>query len=137
MILTRDQILAADDIPQEEVAVPEWGGSVLVRGMTVAERSAFDQTMISEVKDGSGYKIVPNRAAGREMRQRLAAHSMVDADGKRLFTADDVKALGRKSAAALERVVRIAQRLNGMTEADVADLEGNSDEIRGDDSSSA
>ena len=38
MALTADQILAADDMGLKEVAVPEWGGSVFIRVMTVGER---------------------------------------------------------------------------------------------------
>jgi hypothetical protein len=37
----------------------------------------------------------------------------------------DVEALGRKSAAALERVCKVAQALNGIGEAELEDLKGN------------
>ena len=45
MGLTRDQILAVSDIQTEEVHVPEWGGTVLVRGLTGAERDEFEAGM--------------------------------------------------------------------------------------------
>jgi hypothetical protein len=49
----------------------------------------------------------------------------VDDKGNRLFTDADVKALGAKSSRALSRCVRAAQRLNGLTGADLEDLAKN------------
>ena len=46
-ILSVDDILQADDIPSEVVAVPEWGGEVKVRGLS---RATFERiTKASEV----------------------------------------------------------------------------------------
>ena len=41
-MLTRKQILECADIPTEIVKVPEWGGEVLVKGLTGAERLVRD-----------------------------------------------------------------------------------------------
>ena len=49
----------------------------------------------------------------------------------------DVKALGKKSSLALNRVFEVAQRLNGLTERDMEELAGNSKSDRSDDSISA
>ena len=38
--LDKAAILTADDLGRREVAVPEWGGTVLIRGLTGAERDA-------------------------------------------------------------------------------------------------
>ena len=43
MRLSRDDILKAADNEPEEVDVPEWGGSVLVRGMTGLDRAAAEE----------------------------------------------------------------------------------------------
>ena len=40
--LTRDAILAAEDLRTEEVPVPEWGGSVIVRTLRGDDRDAYD-----------------------------------------------------------------------------------------------
>ncbi len=56
---------------------------------------------------------------------RLVAASIVDEDDKRVFSQSDVKALGEKSAAALDRVMAVAMRLSGLTEEDAEELEGN------------
>ena len=47
-MLTKDQILKSDDLPSEEVSVPEWGGSVMVRSMTGYERDQFEQSVYHE-----------------------------------------------------------------------------------------
>lgn len=117
-ILTRDQILEAHDLGTEEVKVPEWGGSVLVKAMNGMERDKFEASMI----EGRGKK---QRTNFENMRARLVALAVVDDKGERLFSDADVAALGKKSAAALDRVFTVAQRLNGITAEDVDDLTKN------------
>lgn len=117
--LTRDDILQAVDLKYEDVQVPEWGGVVRVRGLTGAERDAFEASVVE--RQGKQSKL--NMA---NIRARLVALVIVDGDGKRLFSDADVAALGRKSGVALNRVFETAQRLSGITEADMSDLEKNS-----------
>ena len=111
MALSRDQILGADDLGLVEVEVPEWGGSVKLRVMRGVERDAFEVRMVSEDRVN--------------VRARLAALSIVDDAGARLFEDGDIEALGQKNAKALNRVFERAMALNGFTEADVETLEGN------------
>ena len=58
-------------------------------------------------------------------RAKLAAACIVDEEGNRLFSEKDVAALGRKSAAALDRVATAAQRISAMSQEDVDELAGN------------
>lgn len=106
MTLTRDAILEANDTIMEPVEVPEWGGSVMVRAMTGVDRDAFDASMVKFGPDGKGVTDLSN------MRVKLLSRTIVDEAGNRIFTDADMEALGRKSAAALERVYQVAQRLN-------------------------
>ncbi len=115
MILSRDQILAAHDIATETVSVPEWGGEVIVRGMTGTDRDAFEASVVN-MRDGTAAVDM------RNVRAKLVASCVVGEDGARLFTDDDVLALGAKSAQALGRVFEVAQRLSGLTKEDVATL---------------
>ena len=55
----------------------------------------------------------------------LAAQTIVDEDGNRLFEDTQIGELGKKSAVALSRVIQVAQRLNAVTNADLKDLEKN------------
>ena len=101
-ILSKDAILAADDLPRETVNVPEWGGEVLVRTMSGTDRDAFEASLLE--KDGRMENV----------RARLVALTLCDLQGDRLFDDSEIAALGRKSARALDRVFSVAQRLNGI-----------------------
>jgi hypothetical protein len=130
VLLTKQQILAALDLPTEDVNVPEWGGVVRVRGLTGADRDAFEASVMT----GRGRDREVNL---RNLRAKLVAMSLVDERGNRLFTDDEAIALGAKSAVALERVFAVAQRLSGLTAADVDELSKNSDGGQSDASTSA
>jgi hypothetical protein len=119
--LSADEILGADDLLREPVDVPEWGGTVLVQGMTGTERDRFEASMMNSKLDG-----VDRDRALERYRARLAAACLVDASGKRLFRSEaEMKRLSEKSAQALSRVVDVASRLSGLTDSDVAELTGN------------
>jgi len=118
MLLTRDAILAANDLRVERVDVPEWGGSVLVRGLTAAERDAFD--LAATIEQG-GRRVVNFH----QLRARLVAISAVDESGKRLFTDDDVELLAQKSGSAVGRVFEVAMRLSALTGQDIEDISRN------------
>ena len=108
MTLTKDQILEANDLQSESVTVPEWGGDVLVRTMTGADRDAFEASMITTLPDGTRKPNMTN------MRAKLVALTVVDQAGNRVFDVSDVDRLSLKSASALERVFNAAQRINGL-----------------------
>jgi hypothetical protein len=116
MRLSRDDILKAADNEPEEVDVPEWGGTVLVRGMTGRERDAFEMSML---QPGRGGRRTIDPA---NVRAKLVARCVVDDDGNRLFSDADVAELGGKSAAAVDRVYAVAARLSGMGAEDQEDL---------------
>lgn len=118
MILSRDAILGASDIRTEQVEVPEWGGAVLVGTMSGTARDAWEQSLIRRV----GTKTEPNL---ENVRARLVAATVVDEAGVPIFGQADLEALGRKSAAALERVCKVAQRLNGIGDSELDELKGN------------
>jgi len=125
-ILSREDIAQADDIVIEAVDVPEWGGTVLVKGMTGAERDRFEIAMIAD--PGKSTKV--NLA---DMRAKLCSLTIVDENGKLLFTPADIKMLTKKSAVALQRVFTVARELSGIGDDDVKELtEGLEDNPFGD-----
>jgi len=71
-----------------------------------------------------------------DLRAKLIVRSIVDGDGNRVFTDMDVRALGRKSASALQRIFEVCQRLSRLTDEDVDELVGNSDGTRNGDTGS-
>ena len=119
-LLTREAILAASDLVTERVLVPEWGGEVLVRSLTGAERDAFEAA--SFITRGQTREV--NLA---NLRARLLALALVDETGSALFVEADIVALGRKNARVLDRLFEIAQRLSGLGPKDIETLAKNSE----------
>lgn len=115
-ILTREEILQADDLKTEIVNVPEWGGEVIVRTMTGTDRDIWDNLMF---RKGERNYLNDNRA-------KLCSCTIVDEHGNLLFTEDDVIELGKKSSMALNRVFDVAKRLNGLGPDDVKEMAKNS-----------
>ena len=117
--LTKAEILAKDDLKIEQVYVEEWDCWVGVRTLTGAERDYFESSTVQR----NGKKITTNLS---NIRARLCALCMVDETGARLFQEEDEFALGGKSAAALDCVFTVAQKLNGLRDEDVDELAKNS-----------
>lgn len=115
MRLSKDDILHAEDLRTEEVDVPEWGGTVLVRGLTGRERDEFEGSVLEQ----RGQKTVTNTA---NVRAKLAVKCVVDDTGQRVFADTDANALGEKSGAAIDRVFEVASRLSGLGDGDVKEL---------------
>lgn len=131
--LSAEQILDADDLVIEDVPVPEWGGTVRVKGMSGTERDRFEAGFV-----GSDMKQLPKDKALEFYRARVAAACLVDQAGNKMFrSAGEIKRLSDKNAEALQRVVDVANRLSGLTEDDVEELTGNSEPGQSDSSTSA
>lgn len=126
--LTRDEILGINDIRVEFVHdVPGWG-TVAIKNMTSAERDEFEESLLV----GKGQ----NRQVNvRNLRAKLIARCLVDADGNRLFTEKDIPALGKKSAAAINVIFTRCQVLNGLTEEQTAELTEPDEPIEDEDAS--
>ena len=114
-ILTKEEILQANDLVTERVDVPEWGGAVYVRGMTGLERDLYEDSILEQRGKNRQVNL-------RNARAKLVALSVVDEAGQRMFSQTDVAALGKKNAAALQRVFNVATRLSGITEEDLEEL---------------
>lgn len=108
-LLDRKTILGTVDIKTTDVDVPEWGGAVRARQMTVAERNEFVTRTQAE-----------NRAG--HVAAWLVATLCVDDAGKALFTADDIPALEQKYFRILDRLASAILEVNelGIKEVDAA-----------------
>lgn len=118
-LLTKEEILQAEDLPTEDVEVPEWGGTVRVRTLKGFERDRFEESITEQ--QGKTTRVI-----AEHLRAKLVALSVVDQDGERLFDEQDVRRLSGKSARALDRVFAVAQRLSGISNDDVEELVKNS-----------
>lgn len=120
MSMNKGEILAT--VPRlrlERVDIPEWGGTVLVRELSGDERDRFEATLL-DMEDGKPQlRLVGARAM-------LAVLSVVDEDGKRVFSDADIPQVRELSGAALSRIFEVASRLSGLTRDSMDDLLGNS-----------
>lgn len=99
MALTKEQIFGVDDLPTQTVSVPEWNGDVTIRQLTVGQREEIAQAA-KQQKPGVGALMV--------------VLSVVDEQGKPLFTKQDMAKLQSKSYAAVDRIVEAVLKHNGM-----------------------
>ena len=104
MILNRDAILAIDDLPREEVQIPEWKGSVFVRALTGGERDQLERMTTTDMS-----------------RAKMVALCAVDENGQRLFSEKDVEHLTAKNGRALEKIVHAAMRFNAISDEGIKD----------------
>jgi hypothetical protein len=126
MALNRDAILGAVDIQTEKEFVPEWGGDVIVRGLTGEELDAYQAT-IRQMRprlDGKGMEPV---LIQDNMRAKLLVKCLVNEAGERLFTDQDASALGAKNGSVLDRLYDVAARLSGLSDEEKEEMEGNSE----------
>jgi len=114
-MLTKEAILSANDLKRETVNVPEWGGDVLIQEMSGAQRDAYEAHITDTGED----------MRKRTVRARYVAFSIIGEDGEPMFSVDDVEALAKKNAKALDRVFAAAAELNIFTEDAVKEAEGN------------
>lgn len=126
-MLSKEQILSADDLVRERVNVPEWcpaGGDkanafVYVRELTASEKDQFDaENYVVQGKDVSVNRV--------NFKARLLARTICNERGEPLFKLKELEGLGRKSHRAMERLAAVALRLSAMTQESQDELLGNS-----------
>lgn len=105
--LSRESILDVSDIQVEELEIPEWGGTVLVREMTTAEVEHF-----ALKTQGAQGQLDTTKMAG--VRAEVVAWCVVDEDGNALFKKSDVNELQKKSNRAIDKVFNKALELTGL-----------------------
>lgn len=119
-VLSKEDLLAADDVETRVVPVPEWGGDVIVKALTGKQRDEFESSMTRFVEG----KPQPNTT---NARAKLLVHALIGEDGKRLFDRSDINALGEKNALVLDRLYDIVAEMSGLQDKSEADAEGNSE----------
>ena len=117
MALSKDAILAAKDTDVHEIDVPEWGGSILLRSMTVAQRINYEHWAHKQ----SNLKSPDYRG----IRERLIISCAVDADGKPLFAEDDLASLSDKNSEGIDRLHAKCRLICGMDEEAIEDAAKN------------
>jgi hypothetical protein len=117
-LLTRDQILSSDVAPTLElVSVPEWGGEVYVGIMTGAQRDRWEMAVGNTDKT----------KARDNIRALIVAYTARDESNRMIFSEADVPKLKEMSSVALDRVSKVAIRINHIGTEDVEVEEKNSE----------
>lgn len=114
-MLSKNDILNANDCEYVDVEVPEWGGEVRVAMMTGAGRDEYEQSLFKFLPDGSAKPDYSNS------RAKLLAVCLVDENNERLFSLKEVEALGKKNSKVIERLYVIADQLNAVSPEQVKD----------------
>lgn len=122
-VLGRDAIRAARPaLPRDVVMVPEIeaGAAVLVQGLSGSGRDAYEASLLSDRGNGRGKG---QKYALDNVRARLIVRCVIDPDtGDRVFTDEDVAAVGAWPASVIHRVFEAAKKLSGMSDAEVEEL---------------
>lgn len=114
--LSASDILRAADLARETVDVPEWGGAVTVRELSLGERLELAKLAGGE--------------SPAQVAAWLVATAAIDPSGEPLFPADErgdaVAALLAKQAGPVNRLSAAVMRLSGyLEEAETDALAGN------------
>ena len=123
-LLNFDDIVASQDKEYEDVDVPEWGGTVRIATMSGEDRDRWELSMM-QADDSSerGFKLNFDAYS----RVRLVAMCLVDDNFNRIFvTKEQIEKLSQKSGKVMDLLYDVAQRVNGITDEDIDDLEKNS-----------
>lgn len=115
--LSRQQILAA--APQlYPIEVPEWGGTVYLRPITLAEQGKLADLGTKYEKAGLLEKL-------RRITMQVIVWVTCDSAGAPLFTVDDIDVLMERSAGSINRLQDEISKISGLTPESRAELEKN------------
>jgi hypothetical protein len=101
------------------VEVPEWGGSVFIRPVTLEEQGKLADLGAKHEKSSAAIRI-------RHCTLSLLQWTVCDDEGKSLFTAEDLAGLiSKSSASAFLRLQDAVLKFSGLTEESRRELEKN------------
>lgn len=131
-MLTKTDVLGAEDITTRVVEVPEWGGSLTLRMMTGADRDEWENAA-AQRRRGEGKSASIDL---RGLKVSLLSRCVVDEEGAYMFSAPDLVALNKKAARALERLWEAATEMNGIGDDTIEEMEKNLESGQSDNSGS-
>lgn len=109
--LTKKEILTANDDKVISLDVPEWGGTIGIRAMSVGERDKYENDFIRNKDKG-----VDN------FRTKFLIATICDEDGRCVFNREDIERLSEKSITTANRVWNAAMAHNAISNDDVEEL---------------
>ena len=118
-MLTKDQILAVRP-KVKEIDVPEWGGSVFIRPLTLGERGRFAQM---------AKPCVENPGEVSRVQATVARWAICDDQGTPLFDDQGIGELMKRSGEPIANIFDAILAFSGMTPGAAEKLEKNSPTI--------
>lgn len=106
-LLKFDEILEAKDSRYKDIEVKEWGGTVRIGTMSIADREAIEVIAADPALNK------------RDLRARFLIASILGEDGKPIFSLKDLPKLRQKSARVVDKLFAVAQAFNNITDEDV------------------
>ncbi len=136
--LTREMVLKFRGLlKREHLVIPEWDNlEVWVREMTMDEKDDYEASMIEARQTTDGQATA--KMNFKQANAKLAVVVLVDEEGHQLFNPKtDVSLIGSMGSKGLDRVIRLARKLSGMTKESKEDLRKNLPATQTDDSGSS
>ena len=109
--LSREAILKVDDLKREEMEIPEWGGTIMVRSLKGSERDKWAKEAI----DDKG-----------KPKENINALLIYYACEEPRFEREDIDTLREKNVAVVERIVNKIMSLSGISAEAVEEIRKNS-----------
>jgi hypothetical protein len=103
-----DDILAADQSQSLKVHVPEWKCAVYIRSLPLGELQAWELACLRSKGEGVD-----------DYRTRYLSKCLVDAEGRELFSSDQLKKISGTIGA---RLFKVAQRHNDLDEKEIEEI---------------
>lgn len=117
-ILTKYEILAAQDRPLVAMDVPEWGGTIFLKALSISRAMALRSKYM-------GLDGVPKPETGLSFVLDSIAACIVDESGQPLFSSDELEILGEKNPNVVNKVFQKIEEINGGGENSVEQAEKN------------
>lgn len=130
----KDEIRSINDRKVEEVEVPEWGeGKVIVCELSAKAQGLY-RASILDIKGTTHRMRLEDADAKLVIQCVLDPEAYGRGERKLYFSDSDLEWLGTKSARAIDRIVKVAQRLSGMTKDEADAIAKNSEAAQSGDS---
>ncbi len=104
--LTIDAILAADDIGKKTVDMPEWGGPVLVQGISGAARDFLADRYVNNVEDTT--------STGANFQRAMVAYGLLGPTADREEVIRVAEALAAKAPGSVGKLFQEIMDLSGI-----------------------
>jgi hypothetical protein len=101
----RAAILSSEDYPREPADQPWVDEKLWVRGISANDKDMWVQ---AHMPDGESF------VWGEHATAELVARTLITEDGERVFTDEDIEALGTRDGRTLSALFQQAMRLSGM-----------------------